>query len=215
MIHSLKPMRDESVWFEFARVVEAAPSQYVVECETGRIPAQKADGCLMAPGEGDQVLVALSGPGEAYILNILKRAHTSDPARIVLDGDTALQARGDLEFQARQVRVGATETVSLKTRAVDLSCLNGRVRFGELDLKGLRATWRVDGLCLLTRTLETVADRIHEKAKRVFRRIEEFEDTRAGRMRVWIKDHFSVQSKSASIKARERLKMDGDKILLG
>ena len=45
----------------------------LVRGKTGLIRAERAEGCLLAPGPGDRVLVALLDSGEAWVLSVLRR----------------------------------------------------------------------------------------------------------------------------------------------
>jgi hypothetical protein len=54
-----------------------------------------------------------------------------------------------------------------------------------------------------------------ERVKRHYRRVEEFEDSRIGRITMWVNDLFSVKSKSTAIKSKDRVEVSADRILLG
>ena len=45
--------------------------------------------------------------------------------------------------------------------------------------------------------------------------VEDFEESKIGRLRLMVKGMFSVQSKDATIKAEKAVKVDGEKIYIG
>ncbi len=63
--------------------------------------------------------------------------------------------------------------------------------------------------------LETEAERVLDRFRRHYRRVADFEDSRIGRLHCWVKDAFSLRSKSTSIQSKGRVQIDGDRIELG
>jgi hypothetical protein len=129
-----------------------------------------------------------------------------DPAtgRTVLSvpaGDLAIAAAGDIDLVAGgQVRCRAAERVSVEAGSGE-----GR---SSLVLGSALAE-------LVATRVETVADRIFEKARTVFRKVEDLHQLRAGRSRTVVEDGFYVQSGHTSIESSEEVKIDGKTIHLG
>ena len=68
---------------------------------------------------------------------------------------------------------------------------------------------------LVASRIETVADRIFQRARSVFRQVEDLDQLRAGRSRAVVKDGFYVESGHTSIESAEEVKIDGKTIHLG
>ena len=215
-MHNLATKHDDrELWFGFGRVLEVGPDHFVVDSPAGAVTAEKAEGCLVAPQPGDRVLLACGGDEEAFILNVLKRSAPDSPAPIHLGENATLQAAGQLNVLAGKVEVEGTEATSLKTGEFSLSCVKGRARFGDFLFNGGLVSGRVDSIKTAARHVETTAARVIDRFKRHYRRIEEFEDSRIGRVTLWVGDLFSVNSRSTALKSKDRVEVDADRILLG
>ena len=215
MINLAKKTDERDVWFGFGHVIEKMPDHYTVETDTGVFAAEKAEGCLVAPEPGDRVLLAIGGDGETYVLNVLKRNATDSPAPICLGENATIRVPGELNVLAEKMGLAGADEMSLKAGAFNLSCVKGRARFGGFFFCGGKISGRVESIKTVARHLETVAERAMERLKRHYRRVEEFEDSRIGRVTLWVNDLFSVKSKSTSIKAKDRVEVNADRILLG
>jgi hypothetical protein len=215
MLNLAQKTDDQNVWLGFGHVIEKLPDHYHVDTETGVLKAEKADGCLLSPEPGDRVLLAIGQDGEAYILNVLKRSAKDSPASICLGNSATIQVPGELNVLAEKTEFASTKEISLKTGRFNLSCLKGRTRFGEFLFSGGKVSGHVESIKTAARHLETVADRVMERVKRHYRRVEELEDSRIGRVTMWVNDLFSIKSKSTAIKSKDRVEVNADRILLG
>lgn len=139
------------------------------------------------------------------------------------EGDLVLATEGRLELSGAQgVHIDAGPELRLGAQ---------RTRLDTQDLRAAaeRAQVQVKDASLVAGTLRTVADRVRERvetvertagrvverAREVYREVEGLEQTRAGRLRLVAEKAFTVLSERASLKAREDVKIKGDKIYLG
>lgn len=150
---------------------------------------------------------------------------------------------GDLELAASgAVRVRSGEMVELEGRAVRLRAADGsssselrmRAERTELETERFgaaieRADVRVAEANLVARTLRTVAgrvkhkaevletqaERIVERAKEAWRETEGLSQTRAGRVRMVAEQTLHLLAERTTLKAREDVKVKGEKIYLG
>ena len=205
----------QGAWLGTGKVKAVEPDCFSVSTEFGEIAAQRADGCLLAPESGDQILLVWVDEETAFILNVLKRGRPDSPAVLSHPGDAHLKIGGDLKLSAANLAVGDVEKVSIQTDLFNLSCLKGGLRFGQFNVQGRLATATIDSLRCVAKHLETTAERVMERFKRSYRRVEDFEDARIGRMHLWIKGLFAVDSESAEIKSSDKVRVEADKILLG
>jgi hypothetical protein len=63
--------------------------------------------------------------------------------------------------------------------------------------------------------IETVAVRIMERAKNVYRQVEELQQTRANRVRTLVEGTYQLNSETTTIKSEKNVNIDGEKIHLG
>jgi hypothetical protein len=159
------------------------------------------------------------------------RMQVSAPA-----GDLAFAApHGDLELSAGgAVRVRGGKEVALETSGERgasfvlgsaVSRLSSRVfqlvaKKADLGVDdatytgaGLRAT--LHEATLRVNRLETVAERLFERAKSVFRQVDDLHQLRAGRARTLVDEGYFLRTKHASIEAEDEVKIDGKQIQLG
>ncbi len=125
-------------------------------------------------------------------------------------GTTVIVApEGDLELRAPagKVRISAAEGLELEAGAV-------RARVGDVTVEGRSLTATFDRVRQVVGVLETRAERVLERAKNVFREVEELSQTRAGRLRLVAEKAVHVMGQRALIKAKEDVKVKGDKVYL-
>lgn len=174
----------------------------------------RAVSCLVAPREGDRVLVAGNG-AEWYALAVLQR-----------DGDDVeLEAEGDLTLRARRGAVtvaGAGEVRVMSGEAVRLAAGEVSVDAGRLQLAsrvvehvGALVSAQVDTVKLLAKAVDTTAERVTQRAKRVMRFVEELDALRAGSVDQAVSELWQLRAKDAMLTARQLVKMDGDQIHMG
>ncbi len=214
MLNLAENIDRQAIWFSMGAVESVEAGNFRVQTENGPISARQAKGCLIKPVKGDRVLMVCAGD-DAFILNVLESEDTEAPAVISYPGDVKLHASGTLNLLGRQVDVGGAESVRVKSSRFDLSCLKILARFEESSIEGRLIKLRLDKMKTVVNSLETRANRVFDRFKRHYRRIDEFEDSAVGRVRLRVKKLFSLHSKSATIQAEERVKMDADKIILG
>jgi hypothetical protein len=119
----------------------------------------------------------------------------------VPEGDLGIAVAGDIEIAAGK---------SIRWRAAD----EVRVEAGPA---GARSTLRLGAALaeLVATRVETVADRVFERARSVFRQVDDLYQVRTGRSRTVVKGGFTVESGHASIEAEQEMKIDGKTIHLG
>lgn len=116
-------------------------------------------------------------------------------------GDLVLQAAGDVKIAAGgAVRCRGAEGIALEAGRGDQ---RSRLRLAA----GLAE--------LVAGRVETVADRLFEKARSVFRQVEDLHQLRAGRARTVVADGFHLKSGHAVLECDDEMKIDGKTIHLG
>jgi hypothetical protein len=116
---------------------------------------------------------------------------------------------GDLELRAPRgkVRIVAAEGFELETPSVS-------AKVGEARIEGRSLSTTFERVKSFAGVLETRADRILERARNVYREVEELSQTRAGRLRLVAEKTVSLLGQRAVVKAKEDVKIKGDKVYL-
>lgn len=203
-----------SVTQETALVVQVDP--ILVRAVGVEYRADQAASCLLAPAKGDEVLVALLPDRRAYILAVLERADARG---------TEIRVKGDLRLRSDggRVELSSPEGVSMVTPR-DVTVVAGTLSMRAvatalateaLTVVGKTVTGDLDRVKIVARTLDSVLDRFTQKAKRVFRLVEESDHLRAERIDYAAQKSVTLHGDNAVVTAKELMKIDGGQIHLG
>lgn len=194
-------------------LVERLGATIAIRLYTGAIEARRAKSCLVAPEIGDKVLCAIEADG-AYVLAVLAG---SEGAK------TVIAVGGDLELRGGSVAVVGTEGVdlvsggdlALTARGLNITARQGSVAIDELGFFGRLLQAEVTKVTLVAQEMDSVFTRLSQRAKRVFRFVEEIDQTRAGTIDMRAQDLVAVRGENAIVSARVLAKVDGEQIHLG
>jgi len=191
----------------YAGVRGRADKWFFLSDDAGR--ALRAESCLLEPEYGDTVLVCQGGgSAPSYILAVLARAHPNG-ASLTLPGGVAMRTeQGSLTMQA-------PASLALQAPRIGLSALHGDMKFRRLDAGAEQVNARFGEVALLARTLSSTVGRLLQKARDALRWIDNTDETRAGRMRLRVRERYDLTARHAGIVADDRVRVDGSKIDLG
>jgi len=206
-----------------------AGSWLFVRGSEGEQRAQVAPSCLLAPEDGDVVLLCLAPtplapdareglsalPCAQHILAVLQRA---DPAQgtLQMPGGARLAAQdGSLRIEGRQVEIDASAGLRARTPQFRLDAARGELRFGHADASAESFTGCIGELRLIARNLHTQATRLVQKVRNSFRTVEELDDLQAGRTRWEVEGHAQLHARQATLLADGIVKIDGQRVDLG
>jgi hypothetical protein len=200
--------------------------------------AEASDGTQAAVEEDDagREVVRLRAPdGTVLVEHRVAEGRTVVSARALLlqaDRDVEVAAGGDLRLRAAgDVRVSAGREASLEAAESGIGFRDDRAELhgGALGARLGRADLQVEEANLVARTvrtvagrmkreieiLETRAGRVIERAKESWRETEGLSQSKAGRLRLVAEETLTVLGQSTLVKAREDVKVKGEKIHLG
>jgi hypothetical protein len=202
--------------FQEVGVVRGGSDALVVETPSGVFPARRAFSCLVEPEEDDRVLVAVPPRGELYVLAVLERPGDGE-ARVALPNDLTVQLpEGRFSLAARDgVDLASGERMTLSAPDVSLRARLGHVVVDRLAYLGQSVQAHGGKLESTFGAIDQVVERVTQKAKRVYRFIEEMDVTRAREVDTRAKGNVSLRGRNALVTAEELVKMDGDQIHLG
>lgn len=213
-------------------VVEAADgtrARRVGEGDAAGIVLEAPDGTVLLsydPREGRLRLEVAKGDLELCARD--GRVLLSGSQGVVIDGgdSVAVTARRSVTLRTEPATVPGVEAARAE---VSLSRDELRLGAKTLGMQALRAAITSDELALAARSLRTVAkvavqsvgvletraERVVERAKNVYRDVEELAQTRAGRVRVVARETLHAIGRRAVLRGDEDVKIKGEKIHLG
>ncbi len=183
-------------------VIETAATGVRVWTPEGVVDARRAVSCLVAPEEGDLVLLAGPCAGTSYILAVLARPD-GRARRIAVEGDVVFEMpSGRFTIAAaRGVDIVAKETVSLTADRLEARARESRLLVGSISV--------------VARVVDATFERLSQSVKRVFRRVEEIDHLRAGQIDHAAAGNARLHAQNTLITARELVKADGKQIHIG
>jgi hypothetical protein len=205
---------DVAVYETTGTITEVAGEYVEVRFATGRVRARRARSCLVEPRVGDLALVCM-GADLAYVLAILEGR----------DEVTTIASSGDLEIKLTGGRldVSAQDGISLVTGA------EVKVVAGRFSLRTLVATAALDGLSWIAGTVvgeverlkltaasvDRVVDRVTERVKRAYRKVEELDRLDVENADWEARKNMTVHCENALVTADKLIKMDADQVHIG
>ncbi|WP_437763085.1 DUF3540 domain-containing protein [Sorangium sp. So ce281] len=195
--------------------VERVGATLVVRLGASSCEARRAKSCLVAPDVGDKVLCAIEPEG-VYVLAVLD-GREGAPTKLATDGDLVVQARGGRIAVCASERVdivGARE-VAMTGAEVHVRAKKGAIAIDELGFFGRLVQAEVTKIALVAQEADTILTRLTQRAKRVFRFVEEIDQTRAGTVDLRAQNLIGIRGENAIISARVLAKVDGEQIHLG
>jgi len=199
--------------------VEGAPvgARFMVELEGTTLQAMRAVSCLVEPLPGDRVLV--SSPrttGPWFVLAVIERGGAAQTV-ISADGDLTIRLpSGKLDLAARDgasVTTGAA--VAITASSFEVSSLETRITSERIALSARATEITAASLLIAAEAIDTVADRVTEKVKRAYRKVEELDQLRAKCVDYLVKQSLRIHSKHTVVSAEVAAKIDAKNVYLG
>jgi hypothetical protein len=98
---------------------------------------------------------------------------------------------------------------------VHVRAKKGAIAIDELGFFGRLVQAEVTKIALVAQEADTILTRLTQRAKRVFRFVEEIDQTRAGTVDLRAENLIGIRGENAIISARVLAKVDGEQIHLG
>lgn len=176
--------------------------------------ARCAKSCLVAPEAGDRVLCALEGDS-VYVLAVLEGTTTS--TRVAVPGELDIVAQGGrMSLRSPDaVNVQGGSAISMTSPKLEMRAASGSIAIDQLMFLGKRVMAEAGKVVVAARELDTLADRVVQRAKRVFRFVEDVDQTQAGTVDIRANSLLGLRGENAIVSARVMTKVDADQIHLG
>jgi hypothetical protein len=210
-----KKLTSTETYIETGTVERVLSGTVEVRHGSGTCQARRARSCLVAPETGDRVLCAFGLDG-TFVLAVLE-GREGAPTRLATDGDLHIQSRGGRVAVSSPdgVDLVSSGAVAMTAAEVHVQAGKGSVAIEELGFFGRLVRAEVGKVALAAEELDTVLTRLTQRAKRVFRFVEEIDQTRAGTVDLRAQNLVGIRGENALIAARVLAKIDGEQIHLG
>jgi hypothetical protein len=197
-------------------VVRGVDGAVHVQAATGARVARRAASCLVAPQEGDRVLLALEG-GQTWVLAVLERLGGGPLPLDLEGGDVRLRVpHGRLEVSAAAgadlVSGGAVEVVA---PTLGLTADEARVAVSRVGVFGGFVAAQVERVQVVAGALDGTIERLTQRIKRSLRLVEESDQVRAGSLDYRADGVVQLQGRTAVVTAEQLVKVDGAQIHVG
>ena len=175
--------------------------EYDVEEKKSKLYAARGDLSLIAK-EGDIELV--SG----------KNIRCKSLGGIIMESASTAQLRVAGEDDHSAVSL-TDKGLLLSSKNIGIKAKNGKINIDHGLFEGKTFKTVLDRSKMLVGKIETIATRILERAKNVYRNVEELQQTRANRVRTLVQGTYQLNSETSYIKSEKNVNIDGERIHLG
>lgn len=215
MQSAARRIEDSAAFHETGTVTAVEGDAFVVVAGSTTYRARRAVGCLVCPELGDLALVAVAREG-AWVLSVLER-DAGAATRVVLDGDLQLKLpTGRLSVASQEgVDVAAGAPVRMVAPSIEVHAPEGSASIQKLTFLGGFVSVEAEKVRVVAGAIEQAVDRFTQRAQRVYRFVEEFEQLRAGRLDYVAKKLMNLHGGSATLTAEELVKVDAEQIHVG
>jgi hypothetical protein len=150
----------------------------------------------------------------AYILSVLERGG-SDTEFLEIGGASLGGQEGRLTLKARDLEVELQNRAALSSAAIEAKADRADLYMRRIGLFSKRALLNSDRITLFGRLCHIFAGSMIQRLKQCRSIVEGLDFRKAGRSRLSVKEALFIKAKRSTIKAEDRMKVDGRKIDLG
>ncbi len=162
--------------------------------------------------QGDLSLIALKGDIE---LVSGKNIHCKSLGGLMMESATAVQLRVASDGEHHSAISLTDKGMLLTSQSMGLKAKNAALKIEHCQFEGNTFKAVLKRSKLMVGKIETVAIRIMERAKNVYRHVEELQQTRANRVRTLVQGTYQLNSETTYIKSEKNVNIDGERIHLG
>ncbi len=172
----------------------------------GRIAVEGGAYASVAASPQAQTLQVFSGRNEL----LFEYDEKNRRARIHVDS-------GDLEFITKNgnIVLSSARDVVIQGESVQVSGERGNIQLSQTNLAGTRLQAQYKEAKIISDRFEGIFHTLTERARNVFRSVEQLAQTKAGRIRTLVQSTYFFKAKRAFVKSEEDYKIRAEKIHLG
>lgn len=212
-----RKLNREHVMLDEGAVVDARDGSLTVRVGDTDYAARRARSCLVAPVEGDEVLVAFGRGSRCFVLAVLEGGGEDETTTLAVEGDLEVRL-GTGKFgvrAARGVDLTSGGEVSLTGQELRVSALSGTVFVEKLAYLGSRLSAEVEAIKTLGAVCDSVFERVSQRVKRSFRTVEDIDQLKAKKIDYAAESTMALRAENAVVHAEEIVKVDASQVQLG
>ena len=212
-----RKLNREQVTLDEGTVIKVDGSALRVSVGDFECEARRAKSCLVAPSQGDEVLVSFGRGNRCFVLALLEEREPSGKTTVEVEGDLELRApNGKATVRAaRGIGLTSGDELSLTARALSVTALEGTVFVQKLAYLGSRLKAEVEGMKVLGSVCDSVFDRVSQRVKRSFRTVTDIDQVKAKKIDYAAETTMALRGENAVVHAEELMKVDASQIQLG
>lgn len=196
------------------RVRLSSAGDFFIECETEMLQARRAASCLMEVAPGDVVLAVAHGR-QAWVIEVLERGGQGRPVLRCEEGLELAAGEQGLRVSGKRLEFAASEEIATTSPSWTLSTQAAQIHAARLSVVSRAVSGALGRLRLAAAVVESAVGRLTQRAKTAFRAVEGLDRVQAGKMRVEVRDDWTLRATDMQVKAEEKVRLDGKKIDLG
>ena len=210
-----KKLASTETYLETGTVERILSGTVEVRHGSGTCQGRRAKSCLVAPE--DRRHGALRVGARGHVRAGRAPGREGAPTRLAADGDLHIQSRdGRVAVSSPEgVDLVSGGAVAMTSAELHVRAGKGSVAVEELGFFGKLVRAEVAKVALAAQEVDSVVTRLTQRAKRVFRFVEEIDQTRAGTVDLRAQNLVGIRGENALISARVLAKVDGEQIHLG
>ncbi|KAA9003297.1 DUF3540 domain-containing protein [Affinibrenneria salicis] len=176
-----------------------ADGSLTVECEGRGWHCRRAASCVIAAEIGDRVLIA-STDEQVWLLAVLERAATHQPAQLNVAGDLRISSNGELSLSSPTLRVTAEE---------------GDCHISQMKYSGESVSAWVSLSRIVGKRAESVWHTVTQISHHLLRKTTQTEQVRAGQLDMKAEDYARLHAENTLITSKAITKVDSEQIHMG
>lgn len=177
--------------------------EYDTDQQRATISISEGDLCLNAPNGGIQLF-------------------SSEGIHCRSLGEVQLESRKEIRLKVPSASATPVSALQLSAQRASLSGQTCEIKARQADIQAEDTRFEGESVTatfarskLVTERLETVAKRIFQRAVNIFCRVENLQQTQAGKVRTVVTEDYYLKAEHTDIHADKDIKINGDRIYLG
>jgi len=191
-----------------------AHGRFQVETSFGQVSASRAVSCLVEPGPGDTVLLAVDLSGGAWVLSVLSSASA---VNLAVDGDARLTVRGGSLTLApdHDLTLACAGELSATSGEISVHAARGSAVIERLSFMGQALKTQIKRVRSVAVSVDQVFKRFTLRAQESTRMVKEHDEVQAGSHRLLVEDLCALHAKNHSVMAEEHVVINAEQIHMG
>lgn len=207
-------LKSTETYQETGVVLARSGPRVVVGTGSGRVEAERALSCLVAPEVGDTVLLAVPPVGAIYVLAVLARTLDGELS-IASDRDIALRSRGEICIAAARKVETRSAYVTTTAHRVETSSTEASFSVGKLEIVAAVVHANAERVKSVLGMFDAVLERVSQHVKRSYKFVEEVEIKRAREVDVHVERSYRLRTQNTLMDAEQIVKVQAEQVHLG